>query len=141
MIRTLALAAAALTLAACDGGAGTCKAPTSEAKIASKTPPPPPSTLRPDQEGYGRELARASVEDAKTCVQRYAWKLRKADEKTETLAEAVVTACDPFVAAVTQAEQAAYGARDLNAAHDANRQAMTRWATLYLVQYRAGVCD
>lgn len=141
MIRTLALGAAALALAACDGGAGTCKPPVSETKVAAKEPPAPPPTLRTDQEGYDREVARASVEDAKTCVQRYAWKLRKAEEKTETLAQVAVTACDAFVAAVTQAEQAAYGTRDMNTAHDANRQAMTRWATLYLVQYRAGVCD
>ena len=140
MIRIALVGLAALSLSACDKGPGNCKAPASETKIADKAPPPPPATLRPDQEGYGRELARASIEDAKTCVQRYAWKLRKAEEKTETLAEAAVTACDPFVAAVTQAEQAAYGTRDMNTAHAANRQAMARWATLYLVQYRAGVC-
>ena len=141
MIRTVALCALAFSLAACDGGAGSCKAPVGETRTAAKTPSPPPPTLRPDQEGYDRALARVAIDDAKTCVQRYAWKLRKAEEKTETLAQAAVTACDPFVAAVTQAEQAAYGTRDMNAAHDANRAAMTRWATLYLVQYRAGVCD
>lgn len=129
------LALAALSLAACDGGKGRCKAP--EAPKAAD--PATAGPVAPDV--TGRADAQAASDGARICVQRYAWKLAKSEEKVPVVADAVVTACDAAIAKVTEAEQAAYGARDLNAAHEANVKAMTRWATLYLVQYRAGVCD
>lgn len=142
MIRTAAVVLAALSLAACGQSRGNCKAPTElkpgEAATTAAPPAPRPST---DQEAFAREQARTASNDAKACVQRYAWKLAKSEEDTELVATAAVTACDAFIAAATEAEQGAYGTRDLNAAHDANIAAMTRWATLYVVQYRAGVCD
>ncbi len=143
MLRIVALAAIALTLAACGDAKGRCKAPDAAKTdaAAGKAAPPAPPPLRQGDDGYDRDLARTAAEEAKQCVQRYAWKLHRSEETTETLAQAAVTACDAFVAAATQAEQGAYGTRDLNAAHEANTQAMTRWATLYVVQYRAGVCD
>lgn len=144
MFRIIALSAVALSLAACtDAPKGRCKAPDAARTdaAADKTVPPAPPPLRQGDEGYDRELARTAVDEAKQCVQRYAWKLHRSEEKTETIAQAAVTACDAFVAAATQAEESAYGTRDLNAAHAANMDAMNRWATLYVVQYRAGVCD
>jgi hypothetical protein len=89
----------------------------------------------------GRIDARAATADARACVQRYAWKLSKGKDDTEVVAAAAVTACDAFIAAATQAEQGPAGAQDLNALQDANVRTMTRWATLYVVQYRADVCD
>lgn len=133
--RFAVLGLAALSLAACDGGKGRCKAP--EAPKAAD-----PATVGPvTPDVTGRADAQAASDGARICVQRYAWKLAKSEEKVPVVAEAVVTACDAAIAKVTEAEQAAYGARDLNAAHEANVKAMTRWATLYLVQYRTGVCD
>lgn len=142
MIRTAAIVLAALSLAACGQSRGNCKAPTEiKAGEAATAAPPPAPRLSTDQEGFAREQARTASNDAKACVQRYAWKLAKSEEDTELVAQAAVTACDAFIAAATEAEQGAYGTRDLNAAHDANIAAMTRWATLYVVQYRTGVCD
>ncbi|MES2033255.1 MAG: hypothetical protein V4466_03680 [Pseudomonadota bacterium] len=129
------LAVAALSLAACDGGKGRCKAPEAP-KAAAPTVAGP---IGPNAAGI--QDAQAASDGARVCIQRYAWKLAKSEEKAPVVADAVVTACDAAIAKVTEAEQSAYGARDLNAAHEANVKAMTRWATLYLVQYRTGVCD
>jgi hypothetical protein len=132
------LAVAALSLAACDGGKGRCKAPEAP-KAADPATTGPVGPVTPDL--AGRADAQAASDGARVCIQRYAWKLAKSEEKVPVVADAVVTACDGAIAKVTEAEQAAYGTRDLNAAHEANVAAMTRWATLYLVQYRTGVCD
>lgn len=137
MIRTLVLATAALTLAACGDGKGRCKAP--EAPKAADPAAGPMGPVTPDI--AGRADAQAASDGARICIQRYAWKLAKSEETVPVVADAVVTACDGAIAKVTEAEEAAYGTRDLNAAHEANVKAMTRWATLYLVQYRTGVCD
>lgn len=141
ILRPFVLAVAALSLAACGNGNGRCKAPTEVKAGDAAAPVAPPPALRTDQEGFAREQARTASNEAKACVQRYAWKLSKSEEKSELVATASVTACDAFIAAATEAEQSAYGTRDLNTAHDENIAAMTRWATLYVVQYRAGVCD
>lgn len=141
MIRTTAIVLAALSLAACGQSRGNCKAPTEVKAGDAAAPVAPPPALRTDQEGFAREQARTASNEAKACVQRYAWTLSKSEEKSELVATAAVTACDAFIAAATEAEQSAYGTRDLNTAHDQNIAAMTRWATLYVVQYRAGACD
>ncbi|MFZ5668872.1 MAG: hypothetical protein ACOY4K_05220 [Pseudomonadota bacterium] len=133
MIRPLALVAAAASLAACEQAAGRCKPP-AEARAAAA--PPAAGALPSD-----RQMARIASDEARTCIQRQAWRLRRAKEETAVLAQAAVTACDVFVAAATEAEAGGPNVRDLNAAHDANIAAMTRWATLHLVQYRAGACE
>lgn len=138
--RILLAAGVALTLAGCDDGTdgGRCKSPIdpkADKKAAAVEPGP---VLNAD---LGRVDARAATAEARTCVQRYAWKLSKSREDTDLVAEAAVTACDAFIAAATQAEQGPGGAQDLNALQDANVRTMTRWATLYVVQYRANVCD
>lgn len=138
--RILLLAGMALTLSACgDGsGGGRCKSPI-DPKAAQKTAAVEPGpVLNAD---VGRIDARAATADARACVQRYAWKLSKGRDDTEVVAAAAVTACDAYIAAATQAEQAPGGTQDLNALQDANVRTMTRWATLYVVQYRADVCD
>ena len=127
-----------LMLAACSDGStgGRCKSPIdpkAEQKAAAVEPGP---VL--DAEA-GRVDARAATADAKACVQRYAWRLSKGKDDTEVVAAAAVTACDGYIAAATQAEQG--GGQDLNLVQDANVRTMTRWATLYVVQYRADVCD
>lgn len=138
--RILLAGGLALTLAGCGDGAGGggCKSPIdpkADQKAAAVEPGP---VLNAD---LGRIDARTATADARTCVQRYAWKLSKSREDTAVVAEAAVTACDAFIAAATQAEQGPAGAQDLNALQDANVRTMTRWATLYVVQYRADVCD
>ena len=135
MFRTLTLAAASLALAACGDGAGHCKAPV-PAKTETAPAPPVPSIG-----GANLQASRVASDEARACVQRYAWKLSKSKEDTVVVAQAAVTACDAFIAAATQSEQAGGDVSDMNAAHMANVEAMTRWATLYVVQYRAGVCD
>jgi len=134
--RFAVLGLAALSLAACGSGNGRCKAPQAPKPLAQ-----PARAVAPGDKAYARVDAQAASDGARLCIQRYAWRLAKSEDETPVVAEAVVTACDAAIAKVTEAEQAAYGARDLNAAHEANVKAMTRWATLYLVQYRAGVCD
>ena len=139
-LRILLLAGVAVTLAACgDGSAGGhCKSPI-DPKAGQKTAAVEPGpVLNAD---VGRIDARAATSDARACVQRYAWKLSKGKDDTEVVAAAAVTACDAFIAAATQAEQGPAGTQDLNALQDANVRTMTRWATLYVVQYRADVCD
>jgi Flp pilus assembly protein TadG len=136
IIRFVVLAAAALTLAACGDGKGRCKAPE-----LPKVPPAAARAAAVGPDGAARLDAQTALGGARICVQRYAWKLAKSEDKTPVVADAVVTACDTAIAKVTEAERAAYGTRDLNVAHEANVKSMTRWATLYLVQYRAGVCD
>lgn len=138
-LRFLLAASVALALAGCDDGVGggRCKSPI-DPKAAQKAAVEPGPVLNAD---LGRIDARTATADARTCVQRYAWKLSKSKEDTAVVAEAAVTACDAFIAAATQAEQGPGGAQDLNALQDANVHTMTRWATLYVVQYRADVCD
>lgn len=140
ILRILLAAGVALTLAGCgDGTDGAhCKSPIdpkADMKAAAVEPGP---VLNAD---LGRVDARTATADARTCVQRYAWKLSKSKEDTDVVAEAAVTACDAYIAAATQAEQGSGGTQDLNALQDANVRTMTRWATLYVVQYRADVCD
>lgn len=139
-LRILLLSGLAMTLAACGDGAagGRCKSPI-DPKAGQKTAAVEPGpVLNAD---VGRVDARGATADARACVQRYAWKLSKGKNDTEVVAAAAVTACDGFIAAATQAEQGSAGAQDLNALQDANVRTMTRWATLYVVQYRADVCD
>lgn len=136
-LRILLLSGLAMTLAACGDGAagGRCKSPI-DPKAGQKTAAVEPGpVLNAD---VGRVDARGATADARACVQRYAWKLSKGKDDTEVVAAA---ACDGFIAAATQAEQGSAGAQDLNALQDANVRTMTRWATLYVVQYRADVCD
>lgn len=141
ILRILLAAGLALTLAGCgdETGGGRCKSPI-DSKAAQKAAAAvePGPVLNAD---LSRADARTATADARACVQRYAWKLSKSKEDTDLVAEAAVTACDAFIAAATQAEQGPGGVRDLNALHDANVRTMTRWATLYVVQYRANVCD
>lgn len=133
--RFVVLGAAALTLAACGDGKGRCKAPEApKAPDAGIAGPARPLT-------QGASGLQDASDGARICVQRYAWKLAKSEDETPVVAQAVVTACDAAIAKITEAEQASYGTRDLNVAQSANVETMTRWATLYLVQYRAGVCD
>lgn len=138
--RILLAAGLALTLGGCgDGtGGGRCKSPIDQKAAQKAAVVEPGPVLNAD---LGRADARTATADARACVQRYAWKLSKSREDTDIVAEAAVTACDAFIAAATQAEQGPGGARDLNALQDANVRTMTRWATLYVVQYRANVCD
>ena len=138
--RILLVAAVALTLAACGDGAngGRCKSPLDPKAAQKAAAVEPGPVLNAD---VGRVDARAATADARACVQRYAWRLSKGRDDTEVVAAAAVTACDGFIAAATQAEQGPGGAQDLNALQDANIRTMTRWATLYVVQYRADVCD
>ncbi|ATQ41412.1 hypothetical protein [Caulobacter mirabilis] len=139
IVRTLVLAVVALSLAACGDGKGRCKAP--EAPKANANGVAGARPISPGQDGYARQQAMDASDGAKACVQHYAWRLTKSADETPVVAQAVVTACDAAIAKVTEAEQSAYGTRDLNEAHRRNVEVMTRWATLYLVQYRAGVCD
>lgn len=135
MLKALAIAAAAVSLAACgQAGAGRCKPPAEDKAVAPAAPAPGAAPT-------DRQTARLASDEARVCVQRYAWRLRRAKEETPVLAQAAVTACDAFVAAATELESGGANVRDLNAAHEANIAALTRWATLYLVQYRSGVCD
>ncbi len=140
IVRTLVLAVAALSLAACGDGKGRCKAPAVPKANADGTVGPV-RPIAPGQDGYARQQAMDASDGAKACVQRYAWRLAKSPDETPIVAQAAVTACDAAIAKVTEAEQSAYGTRDLNEAHRRNVEVMTRWATLYVVQYRAGVCD
>jgi|GEM_PF-5155492 len=133
IVRFAVLGVAALTLAACGDGKGRCKAP--------ELPKVPPAARAAGPDAVARLDAQTATDGARICVQRYAWKLAKSEDETPVVAEAVVTACDTAIAKVTEAQRVAYGTSDMNAAQDANIKTMTRWATLYLVQYRAGVCD
>lgn len=138
--RILLAAAVALTLSGCGDGAngGRCKSPLDPKAAQKAAAVEPGPVLNAD---VGRVDARVATADARACVQRYAWRLSKGRDDTEVVAAAAVTACDGFIAAATQAEQGPGGAQDLNALQDANVRTMTRWATLYVVQYRANVCD
>lgn len=138
--RILLAAGLALTLAGCgDGtGGGRCKSPIDPKAAQKAAAVEPGPVLNAD---LSRVDARAATADARACVQRHAWKLSKSKEDTAIVAEAAVTACDAYIAAATQAEQGPGGAQDLNALQDSNVRTMTRWATLYVVQYRADVCD
>ena len=140
ILRILLLAGLTVSLAACgDGSAGGhCKSPIDPQAGQKTAAVEPGPVLNAD---VGRIDARAATSDARACVQRYAWKLSKGKDDTEVVAAAAVTACDAFIAAATQAEQGPAGTLDLNALQDANVRTMTRWATLYVVQYRADVCD
>lgn len=134
-LRILLVAGVALTLAGCsDGPDGRCKSPIDPKadRKAAAVEPGPVLNAEP-----GRIDARSATADAKACVQRYAWRLSKGKDDTQVVAAAAVTACDGYIAAATQAE----GGQDLNAVQNANIDTMTRWATLYVVQYRADVCD
>ena len=133
--RILLAAGLTLMLAGCgDGADGRCKSPidpkaAQKAAVVEPGPVLNAETVRVD--------ARAATAEARACVQRYAWRLSKGKDDTEVVAAAAVTACDAAIATATQAE----GGQDLNAVQDANIRTMTRWATLYVVQYRANVCD
>jgi hypothetical protein len=134
-LRILLTAGMVVALVGCGPGGGgkVCKAPVESKAVAAPVAPPPAAAV------YDGPTARVASDDARACVQRYAWKLARSKDETPVVAQAAVTACDAFVAATTEIEGG--GARDLNAAHEANVAAMTRWATLYVVQYRANVCD
>lgn len=140
ILRILLAAGVAMTLAGCGDGTsgGHCKSPIDPKAAQKAAAVQPGPVLNAD---LSRVDARTATADARTCVQRYAWKLSKSKEDTDVVAEAAVTACDAYIAAATQAEQGPAGAQDLNALQDANVRTMTRWATLYVVQYRADVCD
>ena len=136
--RILLAAGLTLMLAGCDAdaGGGRCKSPI-DPKAGQKVAVVEPGPVLNAE--AGRVDPRTATADARACVQRYAWRLSKGKDDTEVVAAAAVTACDGYIAAATQAEQGA--GQDLNAVQDANVRTMTRWATLYVVQYRADVCD
>lgn len=128
----------ALGLAACGGHeAGTCKAPPSARVTAEAYAKPRPILV--GQPGFEVQEAKAASEQAKACVQRQAWALSKSKEPTSLIADAAVTACDEMIARSAQAEAAGYGG-DFQKPYDLDVQAMTRWARLYVVQYRSGQC-
>ncbi len=134
---TAALLLSASALAACGANHGTCKAPPS-AKVSAEAF----AKQRPimvGQPGFEAQESRAASEQARACVQRQAWALSKAKDPIDTVADAAVTACDEMIARSAQAEAASYQG-DFQKPYDLDVKAMTRWARLYVVQYRSGQC-
>lgn len=139
-MKTFALAAlmlSATALAACGENHGTCKAPPTAKATAELYSKPRPILV--GQPGYEAQEAKAGSEQARACIQRQAWALAGAKDSTETLAEAAVTACDDLIARSAQAEAASYGG-DFQKPYDLDIKAMSRFARLYIVQYRSGKC-
>ena len=132
-----ALLLSATALAACGSNHGTCKAPPT-AKVSAEAF----AKQRPimvGQPGFEAQEAKAASEQARACVQRQAWALAKSDDRTDLVADAAVTACDEMIARSAQAEAASYGG-DFQKPYDLDVKAMSRWARLYIVQYRSGQC-
>lgn len=136
---------AAISLAACDDNhPKACKAPADIKARAAASPAADayanPGPVAAGQPGYNVQEAKSASEEARACVQRQAWALAKSRDSTDLVADAAVTACDEIIARSAQAEAANYGG-DFQKPYDLDVKAMGRWARLYVIRYRAGLCS